>query len=126
MSFRYPANWRVSKDSDGRVVIDAGDERNVLYLEPVESPEVGQSWLVDTLEHLKETQNVECNALERAELRLYTNGHRCEELSGAQAKEIDLRVLVGKRSSLSLSKVVTVRNKPKLQPGFHLIEQTLQ
>ena len=126
MSFRYPANWRVSKDSDGRVVVDAGDEQNVLYLEPVESAAVGQSWLVDTLEELKETQDVECSALERAELRLFKEGHRCEELGGPKAKEIDLRVLVGKRSSLSLSKVVTLRNKPKLQPGFHLIEQTLQ
>ena len=126
MSFRYPANWRVSKETDGRVVIDAGDERNVLYVEPVESMEVGQGWLVDTLESLKENQNVECNKLERGELRLFKEGHRCAELTGRKAKEIDLKVLVGKRSNLGLSKVVTVRNKPKLQPGFHLIEQTLQ
>ena len=126
MSFRYPANWRVSKETDGRVVIDAGDERNVLYVEPVESIEIGQGWLVDTLESLKENQNVECNQLERGELRLFKEGHRCAELTGRKAKEIDLKVLVGKRSNLGLSKVVTVRNKPKLQPGFHLIEQTLQ
>lgn len=126
MSFRYPANWRVSKNSDGRVIIDAGDEKNVLYLEPVESSELGESWLVETLEMLKETQNVECSELERAELRLFAQGHRCSELGGRKPKEIDLRLLVGKRSNLSISKVVTVRNKPKLQPGFHLIEQTLQ
>ena len=96
MSFRYPANWRVSKETDGRVVIDAGDERNVLYVEPVESIEIGQGWLVDTLESLKENQNVECNQLERANFDSLKRGHRCAELTGRKAKEIDLKVLVSR------------------------------
>ena len=126
MSFRYPANWSVSKHTDGRVVIDTGDRENVLYLEPIDDRDDGQSWLNGTVESLKAGRDAECDQIDAEVLRPFVEGQRCATRQGRRVTEIDLRLLVGKRHKLSVSKVVTRRNKAKLEPGFHLIEQTLE